>query len=165
MTVHALEDGLTIGWSTSSKSSGTLEYRIGQNGVWTVLSNNNSTPSINAGQFIQFKGNLKTSSKTSDYSWYGIGQFTISKQCKLMGNCMSLLYGDNTQNDSKMSTLAFYKLFYNCNKIIEVSKTFLPSTTLATACYYSMFYGCSSLTQAPDLPATALADNCYGGMF
>ena len=28
-----------------------------------------------------------------------------------------------------------------------------------------MFHSCSSLTQAPDLPATTLADFCYMGMF
>ena len=28
-----------------------------------------------------------------------------------------------------------------------------------------MFYNCSSLTTAPELPATTLAGNCYNGMF
>ena len=28
-----------------------------------------------------------------------------------------------------------------------------------------MFYGCTSLTTAPELPATSLADNCYYHMF
>nr|DAE49706.1 MAG TPA: hypothetical protein [Caudoviricetes sp.] len=28
-----------------------------------------------------------------------------------------------------------------------------------------MFYGCTSLTKAPDLPATTLASNCYKNMF
>ena len=28
-----------------------------------------------------------------------------------------------------------------------------------------MFLGCSSLTTAPELPATTLASSCYGGMF
>ena len=28
-----------------------------------------------------------------------------------------------------------------------------------------MFYGCTSLTQAPELPATNLAEWCYYGMF
>ena len=28
-----------------------------------------------------------------------------------------------------------------------------------------MFYNCSSLTKAPELPATTLAENCYGSMF
>lgn len=28
-----------------------------------------------------------------------------------------------------------------------------------------MFYNCTSLTTAPELPATTLADSCYGDMF
>lgn len=28
-----------------------------------------------------------------------------------------------------------------------------------------MFYGCTSLTEAPELPATKLAEECYGEMF
>ena len=32
-------------------------------------------------------------------------------------------------------------------------------------CYCNMFSGCSSLTQAPELPATTLANRCYLSMF
>ena len=32
-------------------------------------------------------------------------------------------------------------------------------------CFYRLFYGCSSLTQAPELPATTLAYGCYERMF
>ena len=41
----------------------------------------------------------------------------------------------------------------------------LPATTLATNCYSAMFYGCPSLVNAPELPATTLAEECYAGMF
>ena len=37
----------------------------------------------------------------------------------------------------------------------------LPATTLANFCYDGMFKDCTSLTQAPALPATTLADYCY----
>ena len=32
-------------------------------------------------------------------------------------------------------------------------------------CYYKIFYGCTSLTTAPELPATTLAYGCYASMF
>ena len=32
-------------------------------------------------------------------------------------------------------------------------------------CYYGLFQGCTSLTQAPELPATTLAEGCYSNMF
>ena len=41
----------------------------------------------------------------------------------------------------------------------------LPATTLASNCYFEMFFNCTSLTQAPALPATTLASNCYFDMF
>ena len=41
----------------------------------------------------------------------------------------------------------------------------LPATTLAESCYGDMLRGCTSLTSAPELPATKLADFCYYEMF
>ena len=36
---------------------------------------------------------------------------------------------------------------------------------MADSCYNHMFSDCTSLTQAPNLPATTLANSCYNGMF
>lgn len=41
----------------------------------------------------------------------------------------------------------------------------LPATNLAEECYQGMFTCCSSLVTAPELPATNLADRCYFEMF
>ena len=41
----------------------------------------------------------------------------------------------------------------------------LPATTLAERCYGDMFYGCTGLTEAPALPATTLEKNSYCNMF
>ena len=37
--------------------------------------------------------------------------------------------------------------------------------TMASYCYYRMLSGCIALTQAPALPATTLANDCYHSMF
>ena len=58
---------------------------------------------------------------------------------------------------------AFTNLFENCTSLTTAPE--LPATTLAYSCYDNMFSGCTSLTQAPELPATTLAHNCYFGMF
>ena len=39
------------------------------------------------------------------------------------------------------------------------------NATLTDYCYSYLFKGCASLTSAPALPATALADHCYTNMF
>ena len=156
LTIEALEDGLTAKLSTNA-----CEYCIDGNGVWKTLSANTTTPSINQGQVISFRGNLTPS------NYMGMGTFTISKKCNLKGNCMSMLFGDDAENNYSLSgkDYAFYRLFYNCYYIIEVSPNFLPATTLADYCYSNMFQGCTSITTAPELPATTLANYCYTYMF
>ena len=39
------------------------------------------------------------------------------------------------------------------------------NATLTSYCYYGLFEYCTSLTSAPELPATTLADGCYKLMF
>ena len=68
------------------------------------------------------------------------------------------------QNGNATLTLGcYYGLFEYCTSLTTAPE--LPATTLANNCYYSMFNGCTSLTSAPELPATTLADYCYNGMF
>ena len=55
-------------------------------------------------------------------------------------------------------------MFSGCTSLTSAPE--LPATTLANGCYGGMFYNCSSLTTAPAaLPATTLAIGCYAGMF
>ena len=54
-------------------------------------------------------------------------------------------------------------MFNGCKSLTNAPK--LPATILAESCYQSMFYACTGLTTAPELPATTLADYCYYHMF
>jgi hypothetical protein len=55
-------------------------------------------------------------------------------------------------------------MFARCISLTQAPE--LPATTLAEGCYDSMFAYCYNLTQAPSiLPATVLADYCYFNMF
>jgi hypothetical protein len=152
LTIEALEDGLT-----AKLSKNRVSYRVGA-GDWRTLSADTETEAINAGQIIQFKGNL-----TPDN--IGIGTFTISKKCNVLGNCMSLLYGDNASNNTSVPAYAFRSLFNGCTTIVKASKTLLPAITIGRNCYDSMFKGCKSLIAVPDLPATAMTYLCYTAMF
>ena len=58
---------------------------------------------------------------------------------------------------------ACYALFRDCTSLTKAPE--LPATALTTACYLNMFSGCTSLEQAPVLPAATLASLCYQGMF
>ena len=54
-------------------------------------------------------------------------------------------------------------MFKNCTGLTNAPE--LPATTLANYCYSYMFSGCTGLTTAPELPATTLTDSCYSYMF
>ncbi len=54
-------------------------------------------------------------------------------------------------------------MFSGCTSLTTAPE--LPATTLAGACYAMMFLGCTQLTTAPELLATTLVNNCYTMMF
>ena len=54
-------------------------------------------------------------------------------------------------------------MFDGCTSLTRAPE--LPATELATYCYEWMFANCTSLTSAPALPATTLYTQCYGYMF
>ena len=54
-------------------------------------------------------------------------------------------------------------MFRGCTSLTSAPE--LPATTLAFYCYGYMFFGCTSLTSAPELPATTLTYSCYSSMF
>ena len=73
---------------------------------------------------------------------------------------------DTLLNQNGNATLKIYcysYLFGGCESLTTAPA--LPATTLADGCYYGMFWRCGSLTAAPELPATTLANRCYNGMF
>ena len=154
LTIEALEDNFTVTFTNN------IEYGIDGKG-WLKLKAFSESQSISAGQTLSFRGNLAPNSSN------GIGTFTINKKCNLKGNCMSMLFGDNAADNYSLSgkSYAFYKLFYNCSNIVNVSSNFLPATTLTDCCYQYMFCGCKSLITAPALPATTLVYSCYERMF
>ena len=57
----------------------------------------------------------------------------------------------------------FCRLFNECKVLTSAPE--LPATALADDCYSFMFGSCTSLTATPELPAKKLANYCYNGMF
>ena len=66
-------------------------------------------------------------------------------------------------NHPTMASYCYAYMFYGCTSLTQAPD--LPATTLTDYCYNGMFRGCTSLTQAPTFPATTLASNCYTNMF
>ena len=154
LTFEAIEDTVF----NFSKSG--LNYSVDEGKTWKTLSSGSNTPTISSGKSIIFKGSL-SGNTSSNY-----GTFSSTGKFKVAGNIMSLVYGNDFENNNTLpGTYTFYRLFYNCASIISAKDLVLPTTTLANSCYENMFYGCISLTEAPELPATTLTDSCYAHMF
>jgi len=83
----------------------------------------------------------------------------------IKGNIETLLDYKMVLNGKHPSMLdrCYYGMFYNCTSLTEAPE--LPATELTDYCYYYMFYHCTSLIEAPELPATKLANGCYSNMF
>lgn len=88
-------------------------------------------------------------------------KFVITGKIAASGNIMSLL-DNGACTRTELGAYCFYRLFYECSSLTTAPA--LPATTLANNCYENMFYRCS-ITTAPELPATTLAPSCYNGIF
>ena len=83
-------------------------------------------------------------------------------QCMFSG-CTSLTGVTAVLPALRVEPYSYQYMFQGCTRLTQAPE--LPATTLANNCYQYMFQGCTRLTQAPELPATTLANNCYQYMF
>ena len=88
-------------------------------------------------------------------------KFILEGKIAASGNIQYLLEDTGSRVDVPAS--AYCGIFEGCTSLTQAPA--LPATTLADRCYYYMFNNCSNLTQTPALPATTLASYCYSGMF
>ena len=88
-------------------------------------------------------------------------QFKMTGKIAASGNCNALW---NYQDlNAPLKAYCGYHMFQDCTSLTTAPE--LPATELAEYCYFNMFSGCTSLTTAPELPATELAEYCYYCMF
>ena len=156
LTFEAIDTG-KFTWTGQTES--TIYYSTDNGSTWTTLygtwNSPGETATINAGDKILLK---------STFSGSNPGRFGSTGRFNVMGNIMSLQYGDNFVNQTTLTSI-FLALFNGCTQLIDASNLILPATTLISSGYTSMFNGCSSLATAPALPATTLAEQCYSSMF
>lgn len=151
----AVNGDAVIGMSGSATPNVSYSF----NGVdWTTWDYSDIT--IPSDSTVYVKGNnsngFSTSSATTKI-------FTTSGTVEANGNIMSLLYGDNFEEQLTIpSNYCFYYLFRNCT--ITTSPQ-LPATTMKSWCYAGMFEGCTGITTPPTLPATTMIEHCYRSMF
>ena len=164
LTIEAISDGTV---TFQNKASGSVYYSIDGNELVEIAAGTTgTTPTLTAGQKVCFYGNNDTYATYWENGYYSF--FTLNADCYVYGNVMSLIDSDDYPELKELtSSYTFYRLFYFCSRLkSHPDKTLvLPATTLAEDCYGGMFEECHSLTTAPELPATTLAQGCYERMF
>ena len=143
--------------------NGALEY-FSADKVWTTWDGTTTLSSVdNDGEHVLYlRGTGNTViTPPSDDDNWILTGYDI--QC--IGNIENLLDYATVEAGSHpaMGIGCYSAMFRNCKSLTKAPE--LPATTLADYCYQCMFSGCSSLIQPPALPATTLANDCYQCMF
>ena len=131
------------------------------NGKWYDLGTTTVTFGGNHGD-LRLRGRNSEGTAISKYTNYAVISFEINSKVSCKGDIRTLIDYENYAT-ANTANANFYRLFYNCTTLTTAPE--LPATNLEASCYQNMFTGCTSLTTAPELPATILAVSCYEGMF
>ena len=147
--------------TTKDYSIPNLEYSV-NNGKWATVEAGTEVTFGGANSTLRLRG-TNINGTASNFSEYSTIRFT-DKTVKVActGDIRTLL---DWKNYSTVDTqyARFCSLFKNCAVLTSAPE--LPATALADDCYNRMFIGCTSLTATPELPATKLAEYCYSSMF
>ena len=147
--------------NTKKNWDGTLEYST-DTSTWNTW-NGKAISSSGNNLYLRGTGNTKITGNwgTSEFVFTGTDALKIA--CK--GNIENLLDYETVSagGHPTMADWCYYNMFENCTSLTTAPE--LPATTLTNYCYNEMFKGCTALITAPELPATMLAKSCYNGMF
>ena len=147
--------------NTSKNWDGTLEYSTDAT-TWSTW-NGTEVSSSGNNLYLRGTGNTKISGSTQNYAFVFTGADTLRVACE--GNIENLLDYETvtTGGNPTMANYCYSNMFNGCTSLTTAPQ--LPATTLKNYCYSNMFKGCTRLTTAPELPATTLMSSCYSGMF
>ena len=174
---------------SGSTTANTISYSTDSGRTWSTPARI-VTVSLNSGDTIMWKGNM-TPITSLGIGCFDSNQLRRPAYYDAQGNIMSLLYGDNFSGQTILNDdYSFTNLFIGGSSSViygirSAENLVLPATSLTQYCYYEMFelcanfikapsvlpattymfHNCPSLTTAPELPATTLAEGCYRAMF
>ena len=170
LTFEAKDDRSTV--TVSFKLATVVSMQYSTDGTtWTGYTSEDPITLTNVGDKVMFRATSENTSMcyVDGDENYDYSLFTVTGDCYVYGNVMSLLYknyGGKTAFPSG-SSMTFVGLFRECASIYNhpTMPIELPATTLADFCYTGMFALCTNLTEAPALPAATLTMYCYDEMF
>ena len=142
---------------------GTLEY-FASNKTWTVWDGTTALSSVdNDGEYVLYLRGTGNTVITGNNS--NSNWVLTGSNIKCIGNIENLLDYATVESGAHptLANYCYYSMFSGCTSLTQAPD--LPATTLASNCYRSMFQSCTALIKAPALPATTLANYCYYSMF
>ncbi len=171
-TIHSLEDSNDIYIKRSTQTGNTEYYSVDSGTTWSIMPSGSGAKKIttlNSGDTMWIK--CTTSKWATDYNKNNTLYST--KNIKVYGNIMSLLYGDNFTGQTTVGEFGLCGIFFGTSatgttntKIVSAKNLVLPATSLAKSSYNGLFRGCSNLVDSPRvLPATTLYQDTYSSMF
>lgn len=90
-------------------------------------------------------------------------RFVFDNTVKASGSVMSMSCNDETITEIGGNGYNFVFLFYNATTLTTAPE--LPATILTKYCYSAIFYGCTALKTTPILPAEIIPEGSYSYMF
>ena len=164
LTIESTSNNNTIYWRSGySNAFKTISASTDNGSTWTAYTSTNSGSGTTIAT-LNSGDTIIFKGENAQYNQQGI--FKSTSSCITYGNVMSLVYGDNFSGQTTLTSGGtFVSLFSECSGLASAENLILPATTLANNCYGGMFQYCTSLTAAPTLPATTLAEGCYSDMF
>ena len=138
-----------------------LEYSVG-NGDWTQLTSGTGITFGGDNGTLRLRGKSSTGTAESAMAYSQIAFGNDAVEVACTGDIRTLVDWENYATASTAEA-RFLQLFNGCTSLTTAPE--LPATTLAGSCYSCMFQSCTSLTTAPELPATILVTSCYSFMF
>ena len=163
LTFTAEEAGAKLSLVSNNGPAVTLETSTtGEEGSWTPYEVGTEIVLANVGDKVMFRNSSDTIQVMA--SILGRNRFKIdSGKIAASGNIMFLMDKTGELRDLSGKDCCYQSMFSDCTSLTQAPE--LPATTLAYMCYTTMFSGCTSLTQAPELLATTLDYACYSLMF
>ena len=143
-TIQSLEDNNTITFTKYNQNSNkiTADKPIQYSKDLTTWNNisfvtdNSSQIVLNSGEKLYLKGTNSAYGELISGFYMSAANIQSSGNIDVMGNIMSLIYGDNFENNSTISSnRTFTNLFRNNNKLTNAKDLVLPTMSLTTGCY------------------------------
>ncbi len=138
-----------------------MQYSV-NGGEWAQLTAGEAITFGGDNGTLRLRGKSANGTATSNSSYAQISFGDDNVQVACSGDIRTLVDYENYATVSTANA-RFCSLFKSCTSLTSAPE--LPATTLTEYCYYLMFHDCTSLTVAPELPATTLASYCYDRMF